>query len=145
MDCTKEKNRIANPSHEDKETARLPKGHSIKAHSENANYVVNALNRIGPALDEICVKRHWHKDAIKEHLDELYFPNDSTLSRIKNSTDGRKVSAGQLFELRRVSGISLDKLADGCDAFEFEEMSDIRLVELMEQISFELARRFRQK
>lgn len=123
---------------------RLPKTTPFQLYSEKADYVERALERIGPALDKICQDNHWHEDALKDRLCDDYFLNPASYSRIKNNDGKRRVSAAQLFELRRVSGISLDKLADGCEPFEFEQMSETRLVELMEQIACEMGRRKRQ-
>lgn len=127
------------------ERARTHKTQSIKLHSEDQNYVEKALLRIGPTLDRICQDRHWHIDALKDRLDPEYYPTPESISRVINNTGKRRTSAGQLLELRRVSGISLDKLADGCDPYVFEQMSDARLVEMMGQISAELARRIQQQ
>ena len=129
------------------ERARLPVPQQIELHSEDGNYVKAALDRIGPALDKICQDNHWHIDALKDYFDPLYFPTHQHYSRIINPASGydRKVKAGQLLELRRVAGISLDRLADGCDPFEFEHMTDAQLIGMMEQISAELSRRIRQR
>lgn len=134
-----------NPNDYTPETARLPIAEGIKLHSDDGQYVEKALNRIGPALDKICQDKHWHIDALKDNLDPEYYPTPASISRVINNDGKRRPSAGQLLELRRVSGISLDNLADGCDPFDFEQMSDARLVELIEQISAELARRIRQR
>lgn len=127
------------------EIARLPKTEEIKLYSEDENYVQKALNRIGPALDKICQDNHWHKDALMARLDTEFYPTPESISRVITNDGKRRTSAGQLIELRRVSGISLDKLADGANPFEIEQMSDARLVELMELFSAELARRIRQR
>lgn len=127
------------------ETARISKKLEIQTHSEDANYVDNAINRIGPTITKICEDRSWTQAALLHHLDEKYFPHASTLSRIVNHNEKRHVSAAQLFELRRVMGISLDKLADDCDPFEFQEMSTTRLLAIMQQICVELAGRNLQK
>ncbi len=124
---------------------RLPTTQQIEPHSEDQDYVSAAIKRIGPALDKICQDNHWHIDALKDRFDPDYFPDASTFSRLINNTAKRRPSAGQLFELRRVAGISLDKLADGCNPFEFEQMSVDRLIELNEMISAELSRRIRQQ
>ncbi|MCI6352491.1 MAG: hypothetical protein MR837_03615 [Firmicutes bacterium] len=124
---------------------RYHKIQRIETFSEKEDYVECALKRIGPALDKICQDNHWHEDALKARLSVDYFPSAASYSRIKNNDGKRRASAAQLFELRRVSGISLDKLADGCDPFEFEAMTNARLVELVEQISRVLASRFRQE
>lgn len=128
-----------------KTSPRLPTTQQIELHSEDPDYVSKAIQQIGPTLDEICQKNHWHIDALKDRFDSEYFPNASSFSRVLNSTVKRRPSAGQLFELRRVAGISLDKLADGCNPFEFEQMSVERLIELNEMISAELSRRIRQQ
>ena len=124
---------------------RLPTTQPIELHSDDPDYVSAAIKRIGPALYKICKDNHWHIDALKDRFDPEYFPDASTFSRLINHTAKRRPSAGQLFELRRVAGISLDKLADGCDPFEFEQMSVDRLIELNEMISAELSRRIRQQ
>ena len=127
------------------ETARLPETQKIKLHSEDGQYVEKAIKRIGPALDKICQDNHWHIDALMDNFDEEYFPSKESLSRVLNNSGKRRISAGQLLELRRVAGISLDKLADGCDPFEFQQMPNELLIALMHQISTELSRRIRQQ
>lgn len=127
------------------ETARVSKNLAIQTYSEDKNYVDNAINRIGPTITKICEDRSWTQAALLHHLDEKYFPNPSTLSRIVNHTEKRYASAAQLFELRRVTGISLDKLADNCDPFEFQKMSTTRLLTIMQQICAELSSRNSQR
>ena len=139
------KNNLKNITPDYLVTARLPKTQEIKLHSEDGEYVDKAMKRIGPALDKICQENHWHIDALKDRFDVRYYPAAHTYSRLINGDAKRKMTAEQLIELRRVSGISIDKLADGCDPYEFEQMSDARLVGMMEQISAELARRIRQR
>lgn len=148
----KNENSVVNSSHtenetkkDDRETVRLPKTEPITLHSENSDYVSAAIKRIGPALDKICRDNKWHFDAVKDRFDPTYFPNPSTFSRLINNDTKRQISAGQLFELRRIAGISLDKLADGCEPFDFQNMSIRRLIELNEIISTELSRKIRQK
>ena len=87
---------------------RLPTTQPIELHSDDPDYVSAAIKRIGPALDKICQDNHWHIDALKDRFDPDYFPDASTFSRLINNTAKRRPSAGQLFELRRVAGISLD-------------------------------------
>ena len=128
-----------------REAARLPRIDQIKLHSEDGQYVEKAIKRIGPALDKVIQDHNWHASALKAHFDVRYYPAAYTFSRLISGDAKRKMTAEQLIELRRVSGISLDKLADGCDPFDFQQMSDARLVELVEQISAELARRLRQQ
>lgn len=142
---TEKKIQFQNQMEDTPKTARLPKTQELKLHSEDESYVENALKRIGPALDKICQDNHWHIDALKDRFDVRYYPAAHTFSRLINGDTKRKMTAEQLIELRRVSGISIDKLADGCDPYEFEQMSDARLIELTEQISAELARRIRQR
>lgn len=125
--------------------ARLPKTEPIPLHSENPDYVENAIKRIGPALEKICQMNHWHIDALKARFDPKYFPNASSFSRLINNDFKRMPSSGKLLDMRRVAGLSLDKLADGCDPFEFQQMPTERLIELNEIISSELSRRIRQK
>lgn len=125
--------------------ARLPKTEPIPLHSENPDYVENAIKRIGPALEKICQMNHWHIDALKARFDPKYFPNASSFSRLINNDFKRMPSSGKLLDMRRVAGLSLDKLADGCDPFEFQQMTTERLIELNEIISSELSRRIRQK
>lgn len=92
--------------------ARLPKTEPIPLHSENPDYVENAIKRIGPALEKICQMNHWHIDALKARFDPKYFPNASSFSRLINNDFKRMPSSGKLLDMRRVAGLSLDKLAD---------------------------------
>lgn len=127
-------------------SARLPKTQVIEVFSEQEDYVEAALNRIGPALDKICQDNHWHIDALTDRLDDKWYPTAASISRVINNNGKRRPSAGQLLELRRISGISLDQLADGNEnPFVFEKMSDARLGELLRQISTEISKRMRQE
>ena len=116
----------------ERESARLPETEPITLHSENPDYVSEAIKRIGPVLDKICQDNQWHIDALKDRSDPDYFPNPSSFSRIINNDTKRRIWAGQIFELRRVSGLSLDKLADGCEPFEYQQMTTQRLIEINE-------------
>lgn len=128
------------------ETARLPGTQKIKLHSDDEQYVEKALHRLGDTLKKLRDDRCWKNSTMLEHLDVNYFSRTEQLSRvIENETAKRLPNAGQLFDLRRVFGISLDAIADGEDPFEFERMSNAHLVELLEHISFELGKRIRQE
>lgn len=129
----------------EKETARRPKTEIIRLHSEDEDYVAKAILNIRPTLETICKNNGWTYKAMLERLDPKYFGDQARFSKLINNCTKRQISAGQLFEIRRVSGISLDKLADGCDAFEFGQMTIQRLIELNNIISAELLRRIMQK
>lgn len=127
-------------------SVRLPKTQEIEVFNENEDYVEAALERIGPALNKICQDNHWHIDALTDRLDDKWYPTPASISRVINNDGKRRPSAGQLLELRRISGISLDQLADGNEnPFIFEQMSNARLGELLTQISAEIFKRMRQE
>lgn len=127
------------------ETARDYVATEMRLHSDSDTYVENALYQVGETIAKIRDDHGWTNAVLLEYLDTAYFPNCETISRLVNHDGKRFPSAGQLFDLRRVFGISLDALADGGDPFVFEQMSDARLVEMIEAISGELSRRIRQR
>lgn len=128
-----------------KNEAKLCEATSLKLFSDRQDYVEKALYRAGDVLLKILDDTSWNHNTLLEYLNVDYFPSKQTISRLINHTPGRSISAAQLFDLRRVFGISLDALADGGDPFVFEQMSDRRLVELMGEISRELERRLGQQ
>ncbi len=128
------------------ERARMYAAQNIKPYSNDENYVGNALERLGKILRMLRSDRGWKNSDMLEHLDVEHFARPEQFARlIENKWSKRPPTAGQMFELRRVFGISLDAVADGENPFMVEQMSDARLVEMMEQISAELARRIRQR
>lgn len=127
------------------ETARNYIATSMDLHSDSGTYVEDAIHQVGETIAKIRDERKWSNAQLLEYLDDTYFSGAETISRLVNHTEKRLSSAGQLFDLRRVFGISLDALADGGDPFVFERMSNTRLIEIMEAISMELGRRIRQK
>lgn len=129
----------------DPETARDYVANDIKLYSDKGDYVEAAMYQVGETIRKIRDERKWTNAQFLEHLDTTYFPNAETISRLVKHEEKRFPSAAQLFDLRRVFGISLDALTDGGDPFVFEEMSDARLVEIMEEASRELGRRIRQR
>lgn len=129
----------------DPETARDYVATDQKLYSDNDSYVKDAIYQVGEVIGKIRDERKWSNAQLIEYLDPTLFPTAETISRLINHTPGRSPSAAQLFDLRRVFGISLDELADGGDPFVFERMSEARLIEIMEEISKELGRRERQK
>lgn len=137
------KNTISNytPEH-----ARLSVAHEITLHNDDPNYVESALTRLGETLKKLREDRAWKNSTMLEHLDVAHFQRPEQFARIiDNKWSKRPPTAGQMFELRRVFGISLDAVADGKNPFTVEQMSDARLVEMMELISAELSRRIRQR
>lgn len=130
---------------DDLETARNYIATDIELHSDKADYVENAVYRVGEVIAKIRDERKWSNSTLIEYLDTNYFPSVHTISRLVNHDEKRIPNAAQLFDLRRVFGISLDALADNGDPFAFEQMSDGRLIEILEEISSELGRRKRQK
>lgn len=128
------------------ERARLPEPQEIKLYSEDENYVGAALERLGQTLKMLRNSRGWKNSTLLEYLDVEHFSRAEQISRIiENKFSGRPPTAGQMFDLRRVFGISLDAIADGENPFEVEQMSDARLAQLMELMASELAKRFRQR
>jgi len=126
-------------------TDRTMTATDIKLHSDDPDYVRKALNRVGDTLEKIRQDNKWTNSTLLEYLDVAYFPGSPTISRLIKHEGKRLPNAAQLFDLRRVFGISLDALADGEDPFTIEQMSTAELAKLMEQISRELVRRLWQQ
>ena len=128
------------------ERARLSVAHNLIVHSDDANYVETALTRLGETLKKLREDRGWKNSTMLEHLDVMHFQRPEQFGRIiDNKWSKRPPTAGQMFELRSVFGISLVAVAVGENPFVIEQMSDARLIELMELLSAELSRRIRQK
>lgn len=128
-----------------RETVRDYVATDMELHSDSETYVDDAIYQVGETIAKIRDKYMWTNAQLLEYLDTRFFPTAETISRLVKHEKKRFPSAAQLFDLRRVFGISLDALADGKDPFVFEQMSDARLVEMMEAISSELGRRIRQR
>ena len=125
-------------------TARDYVATDVQLHSDSGTYVKEAIHQVGEVMAKIRDGRKWTNAQLMEYLDTEYFPSPETISRLVNHTEKRCPGAAQLFDLRRVFGISLDALADGGDPFVFEQMTNARLIEIMEEVSRELGRRIRQ-
>lgn len=130
---------------DDDKNPRTPDARELELFSDSSTYVEDALYQVGEAIAKIRDDRKWSNAQLAEYLDTEYFPNIETISRLVKHERKRFPSAAQLFDLRRVFGISLDALADGGDPFVFERMSSTRLIEIMEEVSRELGRRMRQR
>lgn len=137
---------LANANPEDlNETARTHVAIPLTLYSDDADYVENALDNFGDVVAKIRDDHKWTNSQMLEHLDPRCFPSTSTISRLTHKDGKRPPSAAQVFDLRRVFGISIDALADGGNPFPLERMTVEQLVSMMGEISMELSRRIRQK
>ena len=115
--------------------AKFLEQHDYSTTLKQTDLTAKAIADIGDALSDIYKEKGWTDSMIIAQLDPDIL-SESFYKKIKDGTAVR-IGAKHLFELRRITGLSLNKLAgmpDSLNNIKIGQMSPIRLLDISEQL-----------